>query len=119
MRLPHQLGAPEPGWDVETDVVVGSGIAGLITALYISRQSALRVLLVTKDVIVAGSTRWGAGRHRRGDSPERHFADTILAGAGVCDDAAVPRSCARVRPRCASSSRWARVSTARTTGSAR
>jgi L-aspartate oxidase len=94
VKLPRRLAAPEPGWDVETDVVVvGSGIAGLSTALHISRQSALRVLLVTKDVLAAGSTRWAQGGIAAalgaGDSPEEHFADTIVAGAGVCDEAAV------------------------------
>ncbi|WP_375493798.1 L-aspartate oxidase [uncultured Jatrophihabitans sp.] len=90
----NRLLAPEPGWEVETDVVVvGSGIAGLTTALHISRQSALRVLLVTKDVLAAGSTRWAQGGIAAalgiGDSPDQHFADTVVAGAGVCDDAAV------------------------------
>jgi L-aspartate oxidase len=94
MRLPRRLAAPPPGWDVETDVVVvGSGIAGLTTALHISRQSALRVLLVTKDVLAAGSTRWAQGGIAAalgaGDSPDQHYADTIVAGAGVCDEAAV------------------------------
>lgn len=94
LALPTRLAAPEPGWDVETDVVVvGSGIAGLTTALHISRQSSLRVLLVTKDVLSAGSTRWAQGGIAAalgtGDSPDEHFTDTIVAGAGVCDDAAV------------------------------
>jgi L-aspartate oxidase len=92
--LPRRLTAPDAGWAVETDVVVvGSGIAGLTTALHLSRQSALRVLLVTKDVLAAGSTRWAQGGIAAalgiGDSPDQHFADTIVAGAGVCDDAAV------------------------------
>jgi L-aspartate oxidase len=94
VRLPRRLAAPDPGWDVETDVVVvGSGIAGLTTALHISRQSSLRVLLVTKDVLAAGSTRWAQGGIAAalgaGDSPEDHYADTIVAGAGVCDEVAV------------------------------
>ena len=94
MQLPRRLAAPDPGWDVETDVViVGSGIAGLTTALHVSRQSSLRVLLVTKDVLAAGSTRWAQGGIAAAlgaeDSPEDHFRDTIVAGAGVCDDDAV------------------------------
>jgi L-aspartate oxidase len=94
IALPRRLPAPDAGWDVETDVVVvGSGIAGLTTALHISRQSALRVLLVTKDVLAAGSTRWAQGGIAAalgaGDSPEEHFRDTVVAGAGVCDESAV------------------------------
>ncbi len=94
IAVPRRLAAPEPGWSIETDVVVvGSGIAGLTTALHLSRQSTLRVLLVTKDVLAAGSTRWAQGGIAAalgiGDSAEDHFVDTVVAGAGVCDEAAV------------------------------
>ena len=94
MIVSSRLAAPDPGWEVETDVVVvGSGIAGLTTALHLSRQSSLRVLLVTKDVLSAGSTPWAQGGIAAalgtGDSPDEHFVDTMVAGAGVCDDAAV------------------------------
>ena len=92
--LPTRLLAAAPGWHSETDVViVGSGIAGLSTALQIARQSHLRVLVVTKDVLAAGSTRWAQGGIAAalgaGDSPEQHFVDTIAAGDGLCDPAAV------------------------------
>jgi L-aspartate oxidase len=94
ITLPQQLAAPAPGWSAETDVVVvGSGIAGLSTALHVTRHSSLRVMLVTKDVLAAGSTRWAQGGIAAAlgaeDSPEEHFADTIVAGAGVCNEAAV------------------------------
>ncbi|MCU1656043.1 MAG: L-aspartate oxidase [Pseudonocardiales bacterium] len=94
MTLPRRLAAPEPGWTAEADVViVGSGIAGLTTALHVARHSALRIMLVTKDVLAAGSTRWAQGGIAAalgaGDSPEDHFTDTVAAGAGVCDEAAV------------------------------
>lgn len=92
--VPRRLAAPAPGWTLDTDVVVvGSGIAGLTTALHITRQSPLRVLLVTKDVLAAGSTRWAQGGIAAalgtGDTPDAHFADTVEAGAGVCDEVAV------------------------------
>lgn len=94
MTLPTRLLAPDPGWTAETDVViVGSGIAGLLTALQIARHSALRVMLVTKDVLAAGSTRWAQGGIAAAlaadDSPEQHLADTLAAGAGLCDEDAV------------------------------
>lgn len=94
MRLPGRLAAPDPGWTSDVDVViVGSGIAGLTTALQLARHSALRIALVTKDVLAAGSTPWAQGGIAAAlgsqDSPEQHFADTMLAGAGVCDEAAV------------------------------
>ena len=92
--LPTKLNAPEPGWTAEADVVViGSGVAGLSAALQIARRSSLRVMVVTKDVIASGSTRWAQGGIAAalgaGDSPEEHFADTIVAGVGICDEAAV------------------------------
>ncbi len=94
MTLPTRLLAPSPGWRAQTDVVVvGSGIAGLSTALHLTRHSSLRVMLVTKDVLAAGSTRWAQGGIAAAlgaeDSPEDHFADTMAAGAGGCDEAAV------------------------------
>ncbi len=91
-RLPTCLPAPMPGWWVDTDVVVvGSGIAGLTTALQARTHG--RVVLVTKDDLSAGSTRWAQGGIAAaigpGDSPEQHLRDTVVAGAGLCDDAAV------------------------------
>ena len=60
-RLPGRLAAPDPGWTTEADVVViGSGIAGLTAALRL-RERVDRVLVVTKDVLSAGSTQWAQG----------------------------------------------------------
>ncbi len=94
MNLPQRLLAPAPGWITETDVVViGSGIAGLTTALRIATNTDLRVLVVTKDVLAAGSTRWAQGGIAAAlapdDSPAEHLTDTLLAGVGLCDRAAV------------------------------
>ena len=96
MNLPQRLLAPAPGWIVETDVVVvGSGIAGLTTALRIAGRLAdgLRVMVVTKDVLAAGSTRWAQGGIAAAlgpdDTPAEHLADTLVAGVGLCDQAAV------------------------------
>jgi L-aspartate oxidase len=91
-ELPRRLAVPEPGWRTTADVVVvGSGIAGLTTAL--AARAAGRVLVVTKTVLDAGSTRWAQGGIAAalgpGDSPEQHLRDTLLAGVGVCDVAAV------------------------------
>ncbi len=55
--LPGRLLAPEPGWTTTCDVVVvGSGIAGLTAALRLTDKVG-RVLVVTKDVLNAGSTQ--------------------------------------------------------------
>jgi len=78
---------------VSTDVVVvGTGIAGLTVALNL-HEAGHRVLVVTKDVLNSGSTRWAQGGIAAalapGDSPGEHLDDTLVAGAGVCDEVAV------------------------------
>ncbi|HZV27706.1 MAG TPA: L-aspartate oxidase [Acidothermaceae bacterium] len=88
----QRLAAPEPGWTARADiVVVGSGIAGLTTALKARRAGT--VLLVTKTELDAGSTRWAQGGIAAalgpGDSPADHLTDTLVAGAGLCDEEAV------------------------------
>ena len=108
IALPRRLAAPHPGWEVETDVaVVGSGIAGLTTALHISRQSSLRVLLVTKDVLAAGSTRWAQGGIAAalgaGTPPTTTSATRSSPGPACATRRRCGRWCARVRLRCASS----------------
>ncbi|RAY15345.1 L-aspartate oxidase [Actinomadura craniellae] len=90
--LARRLAAPPPGWTVDTDVVViGSGIAGLVTAL--GARAHGRVLLVTKALLDEGSTRWAQGGIAAAlaadDSPEEHLRDTLVAGAGRCDEEAV------------------------------
>lgn len=87
------LRAPAPGWTARADaIVVGSGVAGLTSALHL-RDVGLRVLLVTKAQIDEGSTRWAQGGIAAAlsdeDSPEDHMSDTMIAGAGLCDPEAV------------------------------
>ncbi|WP_255596008.1 L-aspartate oxidase [Cellulomonas sp. C5510] len=92
-RVARRLAAPAPGWTARADaVVVGSGIAGLTAALELRARLA-RVLLVTKDVLVSGSTVWAQGGIAAAldpaDSPEAHLRDTLEAGVGLCDPRAV------------------------------
>ena len=92
-RVPGRLVAPEPGWTTTADVVVvGSGIAGLTAALRL-RDRVGKVLVVTKDVLAAGSTQWAQGGIAAalgpGDTPAQHEQDTLVAGAGACDRDAV------------------------------
>lgn len=99
LRLPRQLSAPPPGWTATADVlVIGSGIAGLTTALRLAGAplgdgSSARVLVVTKDVLAAGSTQWAQGGIAAAlgtdDSPAEHLWDTLVAGVGACDVQAV------------------------------
>ncbi len=88
-----RLRAPSPGWSAAADVVViGSGVAGLTTALQI-RAHNLSVMLITKARVDEGSTKWAQGGIAAalgpGDSPDQHERDTLVAGAGLCDLPAV------------------------------
>jgi len=80
-------------WERAADVVVvGSGAAGLTTALAAARQGR-RVLLLTKEDIGGGATPLAQGGLAAAigpcDSPALHQRDTFDAGAGLCDAAAV------------------------------
>ncbi|MEV7354293.1 MULTISPECIES: L-aspartate oxidase [unclassified Kitasatospora] len=93
MSATHRLTAPAPGWTATTDVVVvGSGVAGLTVALN-ARKAGLRTMVVTKAMLDDGSTRWAQGGIAaalgEGDTPEQHLDDTLVAGAGICDEEAV------------------------------
>ncbi|AZS73391.1 L-aspartate oxidase [Streptomyces lydicus] len=88
-----RLTAPAPGWSIEADVVVvGSGVAGLTAALRCA-AAGRRTVVVTKAHLDDGSTRWAQGGIAAalgdGDTPEQHLADTLVAGAGLCDETAV------------------------------
>ncbi|GAA4781597.1 L-aspartate oxidase [Streptomyces sanyensis] len=88
-----RLAAPAPGWAIEADVVVvGSGVAGLTVALRCAARG-LSTVVVTKARLDDGSTRWAQGGIAaalgEGDSPEQHLQDTLVAGAGLCDEEAV------------------------------
>ena len=78
-------------------VVVGSGAAGLYAALKISQQIALPdgILLITKSTLGESNSMYAQGGivgvlHQNGeDSVALHVKDTLNAGAGLCDSAAV------------------------------
>ena len=90
--LPRALAAPAATWEREVDVVIlGSGAAGLAASLAL--RPTRSVLIVTKDTLDAGSTAWAqgglAGVLDPADSLENHVADTLAAGAGLCDEGVV------------------------------
>jgi L-aspartate oxidase len=84
-------------------LVVGSGIAGLIAALELSRKFSVTV--VTKAALAESNTRWAQGGIAAvmfdDDSAASHAADTLAAGAGLCNLSAVNILCtegpARIR----------------------
>ncbi len=71
--------------------IVGGGIAGLSVALRLPEH--LRVALFTKGQLGESNTRYAQGGLAvalgADDSPELHLADTLAAGAGLCDEEAV------------------------------
>src|SRR4051812_42416011 len=73
-------------------LVLGSGVAGLSAALH-ARASGRSVLVLTKGELSHSATRFAQGGVAAAlgepDSPELHFRDTVVAGAGLCNEAAV------------------------------
>ncbi|CAH0130178.1 MULTISPECIES: L-aspartate oxidase [unclassified Microbacterium] len=73
-------------------IVVGSGLAGLTAALH-AIDAGHRTTLITKDALGSGCTALAqggvAGVYGDGDSPALHASDTLAAGAGLSDAAAV------------------------------
>lgn len=82
--------------DRDPVIVVGSGIAGGLLALAAAETGP--VVLVTKAALGEGSTRRAQGGIAAavdaGDTVDAHVADTLVAGAGLCDVEAVARICA-------------------------
>src|SRR4030042_489638 len=72
-------------------IVVGSGIGGLYTALLAREQGS--GLVITKGSIDDCNTKYAQGGSAsaigKNDSPELHVQDTISAGCGLSDEAAV------------------------------
>ncbi len=72
-------------------LVVGAGAAGLYTALCL--PASLQVGLITKETVSLSASDWAQGGIAAAiapeDSPKLHIEDTLKAGAGLCDIAAV------------------------------
>lgn len=82
---------PERGDEQQADVVIiGGGVAGLSLAL--SLPFSLRVTLLSKGTLGESNTRYAQGGLAAAvgsdDSPELHLRDTLVAGAGLCDETA-------------------------------
>ncbi|MDX1679494.1 MAG: L-aspartate oxidase [Akkermansiaceae bacterium] len=77
-------------------LVIGTGIAGLSFALEACRHG--KVTVISKGKTHESNTAWAQGGiasvlpqdlRDRGDDEEKHIADTLDAGAGLCDEAVV------------------------------
>ena len=73
--------------------VVGSGIAGLMSAIHLADTG--RVIVATKKRRADSNTNYAQGGIAcvvaEGDSFDSHVEDTLRAGAGLCDEAVVRR----------------------------
>ncbi|MBM3337697.1 MAG: FAD-dependent oxidoreductase, partial [Betaproteobacteria bacterium] len=70
--------------------IVGSGLAGLSVALHLAHTR--QVAVISKRALRDGASDWAQGgiaavldSH---DSHDQHVADTLVAGAGLCDETA-------------------------------
>jgi L-aspartate oxidase len=75
-------------------LVLGSGVAGLSAAVRAADELALRVGVLTKSELSQAATRWAQGGVAAvlagdPDSTDLHLADTLSAGADLCDVDAV------------------------------
>ena len=78
---------------LETDfIVIGSGVAGLRASIELARTGA-RVTVLTKDKASESNTEYAQGGVAvvlsDDDNAELHEEDTLVAGAGLCDEKAV------------------------------
>lgn len=82
-RLPQQFA------DV---LVIGGGVAGLRSAIA-AADAGVDVLILTKDTVAESNTWYAQGGIaavlQPTDSVESHVKDTLIGGAGLCDDKAV------------------------------
>ncbi|MCH9808279.1 MAG: L-aspartate oxidase [Alphaproteobacteria bacterium] len=91
--------SPESQFGPGDIVVVGAGLAGLFTAL---KLAPLPVTVISAAPLGEGaSSVWAQGGIAaavgQGDTPEKHAADTIAAGAGLVDET-VARTIANEAP---------------------
>jgi L-aspartate oxidase len=69
-------------------LIIGSGLAGLTLALNLAQNR--KVGLITKRALLDGASGWAQGgiaaTLSEEDSPEAHLRDTLVAGAGLCNE---------------------------------
>jgi L-aspartate oxidase len=83
----HAQGMKLPQFDT---LIIGSGLAGLTLAIKLAEHQ--KVGLITKKTLFDGASGWAQGGiaavMSSEDSLEAHIQDTLIAGAGLCDEAA-------------------------------
>lgn len=70
--------------------IIGSGLAGLTVALHLAKTH--KVVIISKGEVLEGASNWAQGGIAAvldsADSHAQHLEDTLVAGAGLCDEAA-------------------------------
>ncbi len=70
--------------------IIGSGLAGLSVALHLAQSR--KVAIISKRALLDGASNWAQGGIAAvldsGDSHQQHISDTVIAGAGLCDEGA-------------------------------
>ena len=70
--------------------IVGSGLAGLSVALHLAENK--KIAVISKRTLRDGASDWAQGGIAAvldsTDSIDQHVADTLIAGAGICDETA-------------------------------
>ena len=76
-------------------LVIGSGISGLTYAIKMAQQNpSLEIVMISKNSLLESNTRYAQGgiavvSDFKEDSFEKHIEDTLIAGAGECDQEVV------------------------------
>ena len=69
-------------------VIIGGGLAGFSVALHLSKTK--KVALISKRSLDTGASNWAQGGIAAvldsSDSVDQHVSDTLIAGAGLCDE---------------------------------
>ncbi|MCL5071085.1 MAG: L-aspartate oxidase [Actinobacteria bacterium] len=85
------LSQSQKTYDCSDCIVIGSGIAGLSTAIRVSRHTKVKVL--TKSSLSESTTWYAQGgiaaAIKKPDKWKNHYEDTMKAGQGLCDSKAV------------------------------
>ncbi len=72
-------------------IIIGSGLAGLTLALHLGQHK--KIAVICKHQLIDGASDWAQGGIAAvldsTDSIDEHVADTLTAGAGLCDEATV------------------------------
>lgn len=88
-RLNLDTAAPRSRDGIDDVLIVGGGLAGIFTALKLAPRPV--TILTAAPIGEGASSAWAQGGMAaavaEGDTPEKHLADTLAAGAGIVDEA--------------------------------